>query len=147
MWATGRIRAARAPRGLTLIEMLVVVAVLAVLALPLTLRLGAGGLWTLPPPPLDTAARRLITDIEAARDRALLARQAVALEPGPDGWALDGTPTLFDGVAMDWRPADQPLRFLPDRRGTPFQVVLRAGARTRSCAFDGWDQVLCDAPG
>lgn len=146
MWATGRTDAPPAPRGLTLIEMLVVVAILAVLALPLTLRLGAGGLWT-PPPPLDTATRRLITDIEAARDRALLARQSVTLQPAPDGWQMDSDTARLDGVTMDWRPAGETLRFLPDRRGTPFQVVLRAGPQARTCAFDGWDRVLCDAPG
>lgn len=133
--ATGRTDPHRT-RGLTLVEILAAVAILAVLALPLTLRLRPA------PDPLAQAEALLLAAVQQARDRALFAGAAVALDGRADGWAADGAAAVkIDGLAATWEPAA--LAFRPDRTGTPFAVRLAADGAARVCRFAGQGAVAC----
>lgn len=138
--ATGRTDPRRT-RGLTLVEMLAVIAILAVLALPLTLRLRPAA------DPVAQAEALLVAAVQQARDRALYAGALVVIEGRPDGWAAEGAaPVKIDGLAADWDPPAPAFR--PDRTGTPFTVRLAAGGAARVCRFTGQGALTCtDRPG
>lgn len=137
--ATGRTDPRRT-RGLTLVEILAAVAILAVLALPLTLRLRPAT------DPVAQAEALLLAAVQQTRDRALYAGTTVAIEGRRDGWAVEGAaPVKLDGLAATWEPAA--LAFRPDRTGTPFAVRLAAGGAAggaaRVCRFAGQGAVAC----
>jgi len=146
-----RIRSGRAQAGLTLLELVIVVAILSVLALPAALRFGGGGLLG-GTPAAERVAAALRADLGLLRDRALLGRAFVDLTPAPDGWqgGGDGRPARFPGMRLTWRPdGTDPgaIRFLPDGRGTPFALTIApaegaAGPRL-DCRFDGWEGLEC----
>lgn len=152
----------RAAAGLTLIELVVVVAILGLLSLPVVLRFGGGGLFG-GAAPAQRIAGRLGDDLARMRDQALFGRQVLGLGPRPDGWdwlSLDaGTwetaeAVRFDGAALVWqvrgrpvapREEDEPLIvLLPDLSATPF--TLRIGAGGPVCGFDGWGELSCAVP-
>jgi prepilin-type N-terminal cleavage/methylation domain-containing protein len=166
--------AAPGARGLTLIELVVVMAILSLLAMPAMLRFGGGGIFGGARAP-QAAAAQLAADLTQMRDRALFGRQVLGLIPGPQGWdwvlrgpAGDWSPVArtartarFDGLALAWqvggaplappprpgaRPADAapPVLLMPDGRGVPFSV--RIGPDGPLCRFDGWSEVTCARP-
>lgn len=125
----------RIERGVTLLELVVVMAILSVLALPAMLRFGAGV------PAAEAVAARLDADLARLRDRALFSRQVAVMQPGPQGWDA----ARFDGLDLAWevagRPGPAPIRLYPDGSGTPF--ALRIGAGGPVCRFDGWNPPGC----
>lgn len=148
----------RATEGLTLIELVVVVAILGLLALPVMMRFGGGGAFGGQPPAARVIAA-LEADLARLRDQALLGRQVLELTPRETGWSGGAiAENRFEGLRLVWRieapaPAEprtrgapQPLRILPDGRATPFELRIEpAGAAAPViCRFDGWEGLRCD---
>lgn len=166
--ATGkrsRIGSRNAQSGLTLLELVVVVAIIALLALPVMLRFGGGGAFGGAAPAARSAAA-LQADLAALRDRALLGRETLVLQPSNDGWSAEGLRTgqqagrrngARTAMQLDWRidaapPAGErpqgeglpPIRFLPDGRATPFTLrITGADQPGLECRFDGWEAPEC----
>lgn len=145
----------RGTDGLTLIELVVVVAILGLLALPAMLRFGGGGLFGGQPPAARVAAA-LTADLAHLRDRALLGRQRLELAPHDHGWSggVVAQDAGFRRLRLVWqidgptRP-DEPaaIRFLPDGRATPFSLRIEAdGQPPLACRFEGWEGLSCTGP-
>lgn len=146
----------RATEGLTLIELVVVVAILGLLALPVMMRFGGGGAFGGQPPAARVVAA-LEADLAHLRDQALLGRQVLALAPRETGWSGGSSRSAeVEGLRLVWRieaPASAeppargeppPVRILPDGRATPFELRIEAaGAAPVNCRFDGWEGLTC----
>lgn len=156
-------------RGFTLIELVVVVAILGLLTLPVVLRVGGGGVFG-GATSAQAAQARLADDLTRMRDRALFTHEvlrltpdrqgwqwstrlpmtAAAPQPGFDlrrsGWAPDGDPVRLEGLSLIWQVdvppgTDAAVHLMPDGRGTSFSVRLGAGGPL--CRFDGWGDLAC----
>lgn len=136
-----------ADAGLTLVEMLVVLAIIGVAAGGVTLGIGAATRA----PSVESEARRFATRLEAAGDDAMLGDRMVALTVDPSGYAFvkvasdgsvpQGTPkldhhTLPGGIAMtlDQRP---PLVLGMDGVSKPLTATLTTGEQRWAVRYDG----------
>ncbi len=145
----GRHTATAPDDGFSLIELVVVIAVMAVLSVGAVLATGAR------PGPGD--AQRFQLAFEQARDLAVLSgrTRGLAVTPAglqralPDqgGWQTVGQvqrwrsrPTLTVPDRLDTRSRAPQLIFLPDGRSSAFALVFRGGAR---CESDGWTGLIC----
>lgn len=147
----------RADQGFSLVEVMIVVAVLAVLSVGATLAIGQR----------DRTARASVTLVQdlAARLRteAVIARQPRLMRiapsvisvwhPGADGsWSeveahdldstLDGAPGY--GATLDETGALR-VMFLPDRRSSAFALRVDTRQGVWRCATDGWAPLDCEA--
>ncbi len=136
-----------ADRGFTLVELLLVVAVLSILAIGSTLAVGRAAPSVRPDAQLLAAL-----DAELAM-RAQVARQAQALEVTAsgywrlerrgEGWHPRGTAGSWSGRA-DWGPAGSlTLVFLPDGRASPYAVNFRDAAFGWRCVRTLWSEPQC----
>lgn len=146
----------RADQGFSLVEVMIVVAMLAVLGVGATLAIGQR----------ERAARTdvaLIRDIIAqVRTEAVVARQPRQMRfdaatvsvwrPGPGNtWALGQNHSLSSsldpepgyGAILDGAGAMR-VTFLPDRRSSAFAVRLDTGQGVWRCATDGWSPLECE---
>lgn len=118
-------------RGLTLVEMLVVLAIMAVVAGLATLGLGAGdGAGA------EAEARGLAAALEGAADDAMLAGAPRVLVADRRGYAVDGAPRR--DLPLDMRlTAPERLAIRADGAGATATLVVSAPAGDWTIAFDG----------
>ncbi|TSE18856.1 type II secretion system protein H [Tepidimonas alkaliphilus] len=138
----------RRPRGLTLLELLVVLAIVGIASV------GVVQAWRGDADRrLDRLATELRDQIEAVRalarasdTRAELAWDAEGLRWRglPEG-ALPELPRArpwpLENVALTLEPPQPTLKLGTEPMGPPWRLTLRHGERTRTLAFDGWGAV------
>lgn len=141
----------RGRRGLTLIELLIVIALVAILSAGAVL---VGGGLSGRSGAADGAAARFARALSEAREAAILGRaprglhlqttgwQAMRLVPG-QGWQPEGGVVSLPGVRLGWSlplapatpgPRDWPALVLaPDGALTPFSLRIDGGGRSLVC--------------
>jgi general secretion pathway protein H len=128
-----------AEAGVTLVEILVVLSIIAIAAGAVMLRLGIGR----SDDALTSTAQMLALTLTQASDTALSTGEDRVLEVGGLGYSLHPA-----SVAAVWTPlpdltltrsdaAPDPLRLAADGTSEPFQLRLSQGGRFVTVAFDG----------
>lgn len=142
-----------APRGFTLIELMVAVAVLAVLSVGATLALGrsdsAGASAQMLFQQAHTNSRALAITGQQVRGLRIEPRGLFPASHSPAGWNVAETRVSWDGqvvlsVAQNNRhgPASAPqILYLPSGQSTPFTIQFPGGVQ---CRNDGWSVLKCD---
>lgn len=146
-----------ASAGFSLLEMVVVVAVLAVLSVSVSFAVGRGAAGP------GSDATRFADLFARLREAAVLSRHVQAIAVGQGGWQVmtrgdvgwttTGRPGQFRSAARfegatgplggpDISPAPD-LYFLPDAQVTPFSVTFIAPGVITRCATDGWADLAC----
>ncbi len=144
---------ARRTSGFSLVEMLVVVAVLSVLAIGTSLAVGRLNARQ------DVDQQRFLARFDQMRDQAILGHRTLALELRPNGMIevarQENTTGWHDvGRLVRWqaqvrfnrRTAAQgpDILFLRTGETTPFEIRFWHGDRAKTCRSDGWTGVQCD---
>ena len=142
--------------GFSLMELMIVVAILSILSLGAMLSVGARGADRI------SDVTRFRGQYQDMRDQAVLSRQVLSLTLGAQGmqrWAYNGADWVADGPAIALRGHQQArpgygaevtgtgdLRIvaLPDGRSSAFAVELEDGATSWRCDTDGWGELICD---
>jgi general secretion pathway protein H len=125
-------------RGFTLLELLVVLAILGVLLATVPAGLGAA----LPGMRLHAAAEMLVTDLQAARLQAIRGRHETAIELEPDrpGYRIAASKReLPSGSAIRLQAPDRrqsALRFLPDGSSNGGVLILSRDERAYRISVD-----------
>jgi general secretion pathway protein H len=143
--------------GLTLIEMLIVLVIIAVAAGAVTLGIGAASRK----PSVESEARRLASRLQAAADDAMLGDRLIAFTAekhgygfatvGPNGAMVArdddalGFHTLPAGitVTLDARP---PVVLGVDGSGRPMAAVIEGGTQRWLVRYDGLNATAVPAP-
>jgi prepilin-type N-terminal cleavage/methylation domain-containing protein len=128
-----------ADAGLTLIEVLVVLSIIAVTTGALMLRLGGGRTED----DLTASTASLALVITAASDRALVSGRDERLDIGPDGYRVypagaEKAPpwqTLTNSTFAD--PTSATFLLMADGTSAPFQLQLRSAEVSTMLQFDG----------
>ncbi|RYY47358.1 MAG: type II secretion system protein GspH [Sphingomonadales bacterium] len=147
----------RSEAGMTLVEMLVVLAIVAVMAGAVSLGIGS----VTRAPSVETEARRLATRLQAAADDAMLGDRLIAFTTEPHGYGFAsygadgqliartddalGFHRLPSGmlVTLDVKP---PVVLGIDGAGRPMSAVLESGAQRWLVTFDGLTARAMPAP-
>ena len=144
-------RAARGETGLTLVEVMIVLALVGVTAAAAVLGLGGAdrGLR------VEAEAGRLASRLRLAADEAMITEQAIALSwdarsygfvtagPGGTGWrpspvqALGERHVLPTGLSLSGGGAGQPLLIGADGAGAPIQLAVAGRNSAWRVYFDG----------
>lgn len=153
-----------ATAGFSLLEVMIVVAVLSILSVAAGLSVGRSG------PAREADADAFAASYAAGRLAAILSRhpQALALtdtgwtrlEPAPDlpgGWRAAGGERALAGAwragatgaalrsAVAQAPAQADIVFLPDGQTTPVDLRFITRTGERRCSGDGWGVLECRA--
>ncbi len=139
-----------AETGLTLVEMLVVLAIIGIVSGMAVLGLGAAGGRG-----AEVEARRLAARLTLATDEAMVTDRMLALDWNRDGyrfvswdpasrrWLSDRDASWGDqhdlpgGMSLAITPASSPLILSGDGTGAPMDVVIGTAKRRWRIAFDG----------
>lgn len=128
-------------RGMTLIEMLVVLAIIGVIASAVVLGVGAATRG----PSVEAEAQRLADNLQTAADDAMIDDRGVvmiwdeksyAFVRG-EGQAAPERHQLAAGIRMDMGAARQPLAIGIDGSGVPATAGLKSASDRWTVAYDG----------
>ncbi len=134
--------------GMTLIEMLIVLAIIGVAAGAVTFGMGA----VTRAPSVETEARRLATRLQAAADDAMLGDRTIAFTAGKHGYGFatvrsDGktVPRTDDALGYHQLPggivmtldARPPVILGVDGAGRPMQAIIESGRQRWQVVYDG----------
>ncbi|HTG39913.1 prepilin-type N-terminal cleavage/methylation domain-containing protein [Sphingomonas sp.] len=133
--------------GMTLVEMLIVLAIIAVAGGAVTLGIGAATRA----PSVDSEAQRLADRLQSAADDAMLGDAMVAFTAQKSGYGFarqDGTgwqPIGDDALGFHTLPAGMTMRLSarppiilgPEGSGRPLAAIISADDRTVTVAYDG----------
>lgn len=146
----------RGEHGLTLLEILVVLAIIGVVSSVLVLGLGGAA----SSPSAHAEARRLAASIQLASEDALMTGRSVALNWDADGYSFvvrnSDAWAPYDAAALGERhalPAETSLASdsealpLPISENAPFAVTLTAASQSWVVRFDGVNTVVMPAAG
>lgn len=143
--------------GFSLLELVVVIAVVGILSLGVSLSLSGGrstGGY-----PRD--ATRFESQYSALRDSAIHSRTPVALSVDPAGWQVmrragdvwqgEGPRVRWSGAAVFQRDLSAPVSpvpvpeviFLPDGRSSAFSIRFTDAGQVVQCSSDGWQGLEC----
>jgi general secretion pathway protein H len=152
-------RATAAPpgeRGLTLIEMLIVLVIVGVAAGAVALGVGAASRA----PSVESEARRLATRLQAAADDAMLGDRMVAFTIAPHGYGFAdasgkalvartgdafGYHELPGGMVMTLN-VKPPVVLGVDGTGEPLSAVIESGRQRWMVVYDGMTATAAPAP-
>lgn len=131
----------RADAGLTLAEMLVVLAIIGVMSGVAVLGVGAVDRTV----GAEIEARRLAARLSLAADQASVDRRARVFAWTDEGWSVApaGAATsaerhdLPDGLRLSVDSAGEAVSVMPDGVGQPFQAVVAGGVERWRVEFDG----------
>ena len=136
--------------GFTLIELMVVVAILAMLTTTLTLSVNRPGVADL------SDAKRFQAVFAQLRDEAVMSQQILGLQVDGQGfqrmrwqsgaWDDLGASGSWSGVVQVLQPTDRsPVEFAPSAQIGPLLIRFEAGASVQTCRTDGWAGLSCNA--
>lgn len=143
--------------GMTLIEMLIVLAIIAVAAGAVTLGIGAATRA----PTVETEARRLATRLQAAADDAMLGDRVIAFTAQEHGYGFatmsvagGWTARTDDALAFHTLPggmvmtlsARPPVLLGVDGTGRPMTATIVSGSDRWMVAYDGMNARALRAP-
>lgn len=146
----GAVSFARRPSdaGMTLIEMLIVLAIIGVAAGAVTLGIGAATRK----PTAETEARRLAARLQAAADAAMLGDRRIAFTVERNGYSFATVPGTGPALPQDDRTfgfhrlpsamtmtidTTPPVVLGVDGSGRPMSAIIEAGSQRWRVAYDG----------
>ncbi len=130
--------------GFTLIELMVVVAILALLATTATLS-------AVRPGGVQSDAARFLAAVERQRAKAVLSRKFTGISVDGDGFAAVASSAggwVEVGQGTDWRGSvsgvlPERIVFTPSGQMTPLRLTLSHRGRNVICETDGWAELQC----
>ncbi len=150
----------RRDAGFSLLEMLVVVAVLAILTVSVGLSMSFGRTEKRA---MDQA-RQIQTHVEQLRNKAIYSGQPQGMVFSRQGWQV----ARFDPATRNWSKAGREIHwrggvsfqggdpdfiyghapvpdviFLPDGHATPFEISFTVNGSYQACRSDGWRGLEC----
>ena len=122
-----------AEAGLTLVEMLVVLAIIAVASGAAMLSFGGDG----GPRAADAEARKLAIALQRASDDALVASRPASIAWTAEGYAVAGAARALPEDVRLSSTATSPARLGGDGVGPSIEWTLTAGGTARTVRYDG----------
>ena len=147
MGGTG-IAARPSEAGMTLIEMLIVLAIIAVMAGAVSLGMGS----VTRAPSVETEARRLATRLQAAADDAMLGDRTIAFTAQKNGYGFAemqrsgaAVPRTDEAIGFHKLPGGMvltlsvrpPVVLGVDGAGKPMQAIIESGQKRWTVVYDG----------